>query len=75
MKNRAQTGLLDGIKPIYRLGIVLLGLFFVGLGVLHVLSGRTNFFNPWGQLVFAPSAILVGLSIIAANIFAWVRNK
>jgi len=75
VKNQQKTGLLDGIKPIYTLGLMLLGLFFVGLGVLDILSGRTNFFNPWGQLVFAPSAILIGLSLIVAIIFAWVRNK
>ena len=75
MKNREKTGLFDGIKPIYRLGIVLLGLLFVGSGVRHVLSGRTNYYNPWGHLVFAPFSILIGLLLIVAIIFVWVRNK
>jgi hypothetical protein len=75
MKNRLETDLFDGVKPIYMIGLVLLGLFFASFGLLDVLSGRTNYLNPWGHVAFAPFAILIGLSIIVAIIFAWVRNK
>jgi hypothetical protein len=75
VKKRPDTGLFDGVKPIYRLGMVLFALLLVGSGVADVLGGRTNYYNRWGHLVFAPSAILVGLSLIVAIIFAWVRNK
>lgn len=75
MKNQRKTGLFDGIKPIYRLGIVLFALFLMVSGVFKVLSGRTNYYNLWGHLAFAPSLILVGLLLIVAMIFAWVRNK
>jgi hypothetical protein len=75
MKNRPETGLFEATKPIYRLGIVLLGLLFVGSGVGHMLSGRANYYHPWGHLVFARFSILIGLSLMVTIIFAWVRNK
>jgi hypothetical protein len=75
VKNRQETGLFDGIKPIYRLGIVLLGLFCVAWGVVAVLSGHTNYYNRRGHVVFTPFLILIGVSIIVASIVAWVRNK
>jgi hypothetical protein len=75
VKKQQKAGPLDGIEPIYRMGIVLFALFLVGLGVLDVLNGRTNYFNHWRRLVFAPSLVLIGLSLIVATIFAWVRNK
>jgi hypothetical protein len=75
VKKKRKTGLFDGMEPIYKLGMALLALSLVGLGVLDVLRGRTNYFNPWGHLAFAPSLILIGLSLSVATIFAWVRNK
>jgi hypothetical protein len=75
MKNRPETGLFDGVKPIYMIGLVLIGLFFVSFGLLDVLGGKTNYLNPWGHVVFAPFAILIGLLKIVAIIFAWVRNR
>jgi hypothetical protein len=71
VKKKRKTGLFEGIKPIYRLGMALFAVSLGGLGVLDVLGGRTNYFNPWGHLVFAPSLILIGLSLIVATIFAW----
>ena len=75
MKNRDRTGLFDGIKPIYRTGLVLLALFLVVSGVFKALSVRTNYYNFWGHLAFAPSLVFVGLLLIVAMILAWVRNK
>jgi hypothetical protein len=75
VKNQRKTGLFDGIKPIYRLGMVLFALFLMGMGVLDVLGGRTYYYNRWGRLVFPPFFILIGLSMIVAIISAWVRNK
>jgi hypothetical protein len=40
MKNRPETGLFDGVKPIYMIGLVLIGLFFVSFGLLDVLGGK-----------------------------------
>jgi hypothetical protein len=75
VKNRHSTGLLDGVKPIYRLGLVLVALLLVSSGVRHVLSGRTHYYNPWGNLLFAPFLILIGLLLMVAIIVAWVKNK
>lgn len=47
MRNRPETGLFDDVKPIYMIGLGLLGLFFVSFGYLDVLSGRTSYLNPW----------------------------
>lgn len=63
------------IKPIYRLGVVLLGLLMLATGVLVVMSGKTHFQNYWGAPVFAPFAIVIGLLIILAMIISWVRDQ
>jgi hypothetical protein len=75
MSNRENSSLFEGIKPIYRLGMVLLALFLVILGALDMLSGRTNYYNHWGHVVFAPFLILIGFLLIVAIVFAWARNK
>ena len=74
MRNQQEIGLRDGIKPTYRLGIVLLGIFLVGFGAGRMLTGRTNYIHPWG-MAFAPFSILIGILLIAASILTWARNK
>lgn len=67
--------MLAGTKPIYRLGVVCLGLLMLATGVLVVMNGRTHFQNYWGAPVFAPFAIVIGLLIIVAMIISWVRDR
>ncbi|HYL61517.1 MAG TPA: hypothetical protein VE077_02770 [Candidatus Methylomirabilis sp.] len=73
MKN--SQGPFDALKPIYRLGVVLIGLLFVSIGAVNVLGGRTNYFNAWEQVVFAPFAILVGLLLIVTVVVVPARKK
>jgi hypothetical protein len=75
MSYRESSSLFEWIKPINRLGMVLFALFLVILGALDMLSGRTNHYNHWGQMVFAPSLILIGFLLIVAIVLARARNK
>jgi hypothetical protein len=61
MKAKARRGLFDGVKPIYRLGLVLVSFVCIGIGILRILEGKTNELNPWDQMVFAPFAIFIGV--------------
>jgi len=75
VKSRKVRGLFDGATPTQRLGYVFVGLIFIAMGVLRLLEGGANFRNPWGQIVFAPFAIDIGLLLIVAVVVAWMMKK
>jgi polyferredoxin len=56
----------EELRPIYRLGFILIGLMFIAMGALPLLRGKTHYETYWGGAVFGPFAIFVGLLLPVA---------
>jgi hypothetical protein len=48
-------------KPIHRWFFTILGLMLVSMGTLPLLHGKSHYQSYWGEAVFAPLVVLVGL--------------
>ena len=58
-----------------RVIIGFMALFFAMLGVVCVFRGRPVYQNAWGQGVFAPVTILVGLILLFIVLFRWSQFR
>jgi hypothetical protein len=47
--------------------------FLILYGLAHVVSGRLNYENYWGGLVFAPLTIVVGILLVYIAAFRFDR--
>jgi hypothetical protein len=59
-----------------RLGRVLcifLSLLLIVMGTAHIWAGPWGRKNYWGEVIFAPFGILVGLLLLYAAVFHWDR--
>jgi len=60
----------DPKGPLIRSGVFLVGLSILGMGLGPILKRGSLFYTNWfGELVFCPFAILVGLVIIWVALF------
>lgn len=75
MNTKAQKGPIHRVKPVYQLGLVLVGLMIAATGLRSLLKGSLHYHSVVNQPVFAPFAILVGLLMIVVVVAAWVSNK
>ncbi len=62
-------------ERLVRFTFVFVGLILVLFGAAKLLKGETNYSNYWGELVFAPVAILVGILALYISLFRWKRAK
>ncbi len=54
-----------------RISSVLISLFILSLGILHLLAGHLHYLNYRGALVFSPFTIVIGLFMLYVAIFKW----
>jgi hypothetical protein len=75
VKNQPKPDPFEGLKPIYRLGVVMIGLAAISISVLRWLRNGMNCENYWGQVVFAPFGVLIGVLMIVAVVVGWFKGK
>jgi hypothetical protein len=61
-------------KPIHRFTFLFLGLMFIAMGSLSLLSGRSHYRNVFGAAVFVPFVIFVGFLCLLAALRLWKRK-
>ena len=56
---------------IARFVLLYFGFILILMGIVAILKGTWHYLNYWGGLIFAPSAILVGLLLLYIVFFQW----
>jgi hypothetical protein len=54
-----------------RVGFLLVGLAFLGLGLSPLLKGQAFYQSYWGGAAFAPLVALIGVGMLFVGVFRW----
>jgi hypothetical protein len=61
-------------RSIQRFGCTLMGLLFIAMGTVPLLTGKTHYENYWGGPVFSPFAIFAGLLFLVGVFAHWRKG-
>lgn len=66
-RNELERDAINSLRSKASIAFAFVGLLLVGDGLLTLLASRLHYPNPWGEPVFAPFALVIGvIAIIAA---------